>query len=679
MRKKYLRIIAGRGAALTAAAVLALSVPCYGAADVQAANNLRIASSAQDAASVQPGRPVKSAFQGRGRMLREAVDYPQRPYEHYSAGVMEQAMADFEKACAGEGQDEEVSRLYDLIISEFDRLSTMMYMAQIQYDRDVLNQDAAAEQAYTSDLYSEMGNKALTCLKKGMQSSYRPLLEEKIGKDYAYAVAYYEDSTPEEQALSRQEEELMRQYDQLAAGDISAQYQGEQWDYKRLEAEPDLDTEVYYDIKEALVKEKNRLLGGKFLELVQVRQKIAEASGYENYAEYANDILYGRDYSLSDIRELCRNVKEKILPLDDEIWYLEVDNESYESLDGLEGSTSDGILDTIGPCMGEIEPELGNIFQYMRDNHLYDISETEDEKRTDASYTVGLPSYSDAYIFINRDSTFRDYQSVTHEFGHFSAYYYNTVPELYQGFNVDVCEIQSQGLEMLALSHADDMFGRGADAYIFETVTDMLFAVISASMIQEFEEAVYTQPDMTLEDMNRRFKEIQDSYGSWYYPAYDDMCYEWVDIPHLFYSPMYYIGYGTSALSALDLWVIANGDWDKGVGTYLGILKEGMDAPYRETVAKWGMRDVFDGEELDGLVQDIRRLENLPGDISSTPGEEEPEPGDSIPGTSAGVPMTSTVQFVMVLGIGTVLILQVMILSVGLVIIWLLVRGKRKE
>lgn len=674
MRKNILRTAAGRSVALASAAVLVLSVPSYGAVNVQAAASVQAVS--VQAAGAQSGRPVKSVFPRHARMFRETVDYPQRPYEHYSAEVIEQAMADFGQACDGEGQEEEVARLYDLIISEFDRLSTMMYMAQIQYDRDVLDQDAVAEQAYTSDLYSEMGNKVLTCLKKGMQSSYRPLLEEKIGREYAYAVAYYEDSAPEEQALSRQEEELMRQYDQLAASGISAEYQGEQWDYKRLEAEPDLDSDVYYDIKEALVKEKNRLLGGKFLELVQVRQKIAEAAGYENYAEYANDVLYGRDYTLDDVRELCRNVKEKILPLDDEIWYLEVDNASYESLDTLEGSTVDEILDTIGPCLGEIEPELGNIFQYMRDNHLYDIAEAEDGNRTDASYTVGLPSYGDAYIFINRDNTFRDYQSVTHEFGHFSAYYYNTVPELFQGFNVDVCEIQSQGLEMLALSHAGDMFGQGADAYVFETVTDMLFAVISASMIQEFEEAVYTEPDMTLEDMNRRFKEIQDSYDSWYYPAFDDMCYEWVEIPHLFYSPMYYIGYGTSALSALDLWVISRDDWDKGIDTYLGILKEGMDAPYRETVTEWGMRDVFDADELEGLVQDIRRLENLSEEV---PGQEEAVTGESIPETSPEVSMTSTVQFVMVLGIGTVLILQVMILCVGLIIIWLMVKGKKKE
>ena len=51
-----------------------------------------------------------------GVMAHEAVPYSRRPYEHYDPAVMEQAMADFEQACAVEGRDEEVLRLYDAIV-----------------------------------------------------------------------------------------------------------------------------------------------------------------------------------------------------------------------------------------------------------------------------------------------------------------------------------------------------------------------------------------------------------------------------------------------------------------------------------------------------------------------------------------------------------------------------------
>lgn len=152
-----------RGMALAVTAVLAVSVPSYGAANVQAAASERI--------------------------FYEGVDYSQRPYEHYSVQAIDETMEEFEKACAEEGREEDVAALYEQIISEFDHLATMSYMAQLRYDRDVSNQEAAEEQAYTTDLYSEVGNKVFTCIQKGLNSSYRQLLEQEIGREYAYGIA----------------------------------------------------------------------------------------------------------------------------------------------------------------------------------------------------------------------------------------------------------------------------------------------------------------------------------------------------------------------------------------------------------------------------------------------------------------------------------------------------------
>ena len=42
-----------------------------------------------------------------------------------------------------------------------------------------------------------------------------------------------------------------------------------------------------------------------------------------------------------------------------------------------------------------------------------------------------------------------------------------------------------RGLEMLANQYAGDMFGEGAEAFEFETVTDMLYVIIMSCMLQE--------------------------------------------------------------------------------------------------------------------------------------------------------------------------------------------------
>lgn len=605
---------------------------------------------------------------GHGR-----ISYPQRSYEHYDPGAMEKAMEDFADACSGEGREEDVSRLYDEIISEFDRLATLTYMAQITYDRDVSDEEAAGEQAYTSQMYDEMADKAASCLKNGLSSTYRPLLEEKMGSENAEAITYYEEYSGEELELRNREQELLREYDQLASGGFTVQLEDGDWTYERLETDTNLDTERYAEIDEALDMEKNRVLGNNFLELVKVRREIAELAGYDNYAQYAYHAIYGRDYTMEDAEDLCAYVKQEIVPLNESIWNVDVDSASYDALYGLEDSTTDQIVDTVGANIESVDPDLAQIFHYMKDLGLNDIQSPESGgERLESSYTVGFPSYHDAFVFITRNNTFQDYQALIHEFGHFGSYYYNTVPEFFLGFNVDICELQSQGLEILMSGYAKDMFGEGGEAYAFETLTDMLYTAIMACILQDFEKSVYSDPDMSLEDMNRRFKEVQDAYTSQYYSVQGDMCYDWVDIPHLFYSPLYYIGYGTSALSALDLWTMAQEDKESAVKTYKGILKEGLDAPYRETISRWGMRDVFDREQIADLAGDIRILKGL-----GTGGYEEDLPDDGWE-ENTYAPAKGETQFVIMLGIVTVILLQAAILAVGITIMWMLTREKKK-
>ena len=91
--------------------------------------------------------------------------------------------------------------------------------------------------------------------------------------------------------------------------------------------------------------------------------------------------------------------------------------------------------------------------------------------------------------------------SVFHEFGHFASVYYDPTPSLFQNGYVDVSEIQSQGMQMLLMTFSDDMFGYAGRAMEAEAVSDLLDSIIAGAMMDEFETAVYAEPDMTLEDL----------------------------------------------------------------------------------------------------------------------------------------------------------------------------------
>lgn len=80
------------------------------------------------------------------------------------------------------------------------------------------------------------GDKAAACLKKGMNSSYKELLTDKMGIEYAPYIEYY-GKIRELTELNRREQELLREYDKLA-GDFTVELEGGQWSYSRLEREP---------------------------------------------------------------------------------------------------------------------------------------------------------------------------------------------------------------------------------------------------------------------------------------------------------------------------------------------------------------------------------------------------------------------------------------------------------
>ena len=198
---------------------------------------------------------------------------------------------------------------------------------------------------------------------------------------------------------------------------------------------------------------------------------------------------------------------------------------------------------------------------------------------------------------------------IIHEFGHFNETFHSTEHDLWSSFYIDVGEIHSQGLEVLFTAYAGEMFGpEGGRAFYWSTISNMVSSVLEGCMYDEFQTAVYADPDMTLQQVNRLFKSISEEYG-WAYDEGEEESYFWVEIPHTFQSPMYYISYAASALSALDLWLISLEDRDKAVDIYLELAAMGMSRPYRETVETVGLADVKDELATSLAYGKQRRLE----------------------------------------------------------------------
>ena len=538
------------------------------------------------------------------------VDYADMACTGYDDTALQSLLTELEALTASPaiqrengGTRAQVEALYRQILSELDELSTQSALAGIRYDANGADEAAAEASAALPQLSTRLFDQCYQTLALLADTPYRDILERDAGPDLVEELRTYQALTDREAALLEEEERLVQSYDRCMAQPAQVTVDGRVWTAEALEADETLDDETWWEIYGLLEREQNRAAGEIFLQLVRVRTEIARENGYQSYADYAYQLLYDRDYTLEEIRSVRRAAKEYWVPLEAALADA-VSPRELRALDVRTRENGDAILDAVQPYMGRVDPDLAETFAFLRQYHLYDIAPSG--SKLPLGYTVSLPSYGTAFIFNCPYGDYQDYATLIHEFGHFNEAFHSTEHDLWASFHIDVGEIHSQGLEVLFTSCADELFGpEGGRAFYWSTISNMVSSVLEGCMYDEFQEAVYDDPDLTLEEVNRLFRGISEEYG-YVYGEDEEESYFWVEIPHNFQSPMYYISYATSALSALDLWLRSLEDWDSAVDTYLELAAMGMRRPYRETVEAVGLRDIFRERTMRLLAEGIQ-------------------------------------------------------------------------
>ena len=416
------------------------------------------------------------------------------------------------------------------------------------------------------------------------------------------SLAEYKEMTEEEKEFYLKENSLTQEYEQAAQEDYYFTYDGEEWNFARFMEEYDrLDQDDYIEIYQGLYREKNSILGEIYLELVQLRNESAKLEGYDNYAEYAYDALYVRDYSLKDVEGLFQEIKKSVVPAlydAQEIYY----STDFSALYDLPETTAEERLKKVSLYLEQIDPELMECYDYMKQYELYDMD--PGEGKADTGFTVTLPYYNDVFIFDSPYGNYYDYTTAIHEFGHYNYMFHDTEDILTQQSNIDLNEIHSQGLEMLYYDYADELLdGEAGDLFQFMEVYQMADNTVEASLVSEFEIQVYNNPGMTLEDMNKLYHNLSAKYGIYYNENISE-AYSWVDISHIFNSPCYYIGYATSAFSSLDLLTLSEENRHEAVEKYMELTTLPTYVPYCAAVEYVGLRDIFEKGTAKEIIQE---------------------------------------------------------------------------
>lgn len=437
-----------------------------------------------------------------------------------------------------------------------------------------------------------------------VNSKFSKELKKEIGKDgFNYLKNIGKLNSEEVENLLKKEQDLVVKYEDLLSKS-TVSVDGMEIDFEEAMSKPNLGYEEYVEIYSDYLKKYNPIFGNIFLELVQTRTEIATKLGFKNYTDYAY-LNLNKDYSQEDARKFRSDVKEYIVPLyrkvtsqpsDSSIYIKAYKNRSFRKFDKV---------------LEDISPKLKECFNYMKKYDLYDYS--SGKNKSPGGYTTYITKYNAPFLFNTWDNSFLGVTSFAHEFGHFYNYYNSINLNSTIQPSIDICEVHSTSLEILFYKYFDEFFGKQSEAIKKEHLSIVLNTIIDACLYDEFQEIIYKNPYMSLNDINKLFFDLEEEYGVSNKTLKDKNAPFWILVSHNFQVPFYYLSYGLASDVSLQIWELSQDDYRKAVDVYMNFLNQNTDAGFKDVVEKVNLQSPFESgnlEEISSALYDYFGIEN---------------------------------------------------------------------
>ena len=533
-----------------------------------------------------------------------ALSLGDMPYEMYDIQDFYDLLDELEALARKPGNEGAITECYQKLLDESCRIGTDYALAYIRYMEN-LTSDYAEDMTTLEDISTQSSDALSQTLARLLEGDYADLIRKLLGgDDLAEELEDYTETDEALLSLSKEVSRKVQQYNELTLAQISVTLDGETYTMDSLD---EIEEEaLYWEVATALGKKENEQLAPILIDLIGLYNQTAELSGYDSYAELAYE-GYSRDYTPEDARALHAAVKESIVPVYQEIGELV---QSYENPDVLGEIDAEKLMATVGQYIGTVDADLDLSFRHMSQVGLYSIDYYTG--RGDG-FTINLPQYNDAAIFMDLVGDDSDLETLVHEFGHYNAGMHQKQQALDTGFCMDTSEIHSQGLEVLFLSCADAVYGdENAAVKKLNILYNLLDSIIQGCLQDEFQQLSYAAAKdhkLTVKELNELACRLYNEYGLETQPGAKEI-YSWVEIPHTYESPFYYISYATSAVNALDILSISQEDYREAADTYMRLTALPMDIPYQQALEQVGLHNTFDADTLQFIGQGVAEYVN---------------------------------------------------------------------
>lgn len=506
---------------------------------------------------------------------------------------------------------------------------SMMTIAQIRNYLDVNDTFYSEEMEYLDTFDARIQNSYNQMFSSIENSRFSSIQNMIFGESGAEDLQMSSQASSEEiLSLQEQEKKLVAEYYYEYAQATVSTPEGEVL-FSSLDSE---GQSAYYN---QFIQKYNQQFGELYLELVSLREQMAQALGYDSYTQVADLDMLRNSYTREDIKTFREDIKQTIAPvyrsyLED--FYRRAENRDqpgYVYLLGEQSPVPQGswqeTLDQFEQLYQQMSEQTGECYSYLLSHEFIDAEPSQ--TKANVTFSTLIYSLNTPFLFANMNGSAEDVFSISHEFGHcFAMWQQLKLGSQQEGRSMDVSEIHSQAMQMLTLPYYEIFYGEDAGTARKYDVYTMVAGILTAAMNDEFQEKIYENPQMTVQELNELYKELAMEYGLVVESPYFDMesfSMGWFTTNQYFDTPFYAIDYALSGCVAMEFLQMGLEDYTKALETYLSLVQQNSDYDFMTVLEETGLSSPFETEQMEALAQTMEDFLQGDGSFSVDNTEQE--------------------------------------------------------
>jgi len=535
-----------------------------------------------------------------------------RPDLEQMKELVRQTVAGLDNAASAAAQAE----IYYAFEKAEKNVETMSTIAYIRHSIDTRDAFYAREQEWMDQAmpqFEELRQQVNLAL---LRSPYRKELGEILGEllfvNLEIAVRSFK---PELMDLMSEENRLVSDYQKLYASAM-VEFDGKTMPLPMLgpykQSTDRAVRKAAYETEGRFFDAHREELDAIYDQLVKNRTAQGKLMGYDTFLPLGYDRMNRNCYGPEKVaafrqqvaRDLvpvvcrCKQSQQERLGLDRLSLY--DDNMRFADGNATPMGTADDILRAGLEMYHGLSPETAEFIDFLYENELLDV--LSKPGKAPGGYCSSLPDYKAPFIFSNFNGTSGDVDILTHEAGHAFADYRASrkgyIRPL-QSPTMEACECHSMSMEFLTQDFHKLFFGSDTRKYEISHCEDSLGFIPYGCLVDEFQHLVYENPDMTPDQRNGLWLELEAKYRPWL--DFEDLPFYsrgagWQRQLHIYLMPFYYIDYCMAQTVALQFWIASMADREGAWQKYLTFTDLGGSRSFEDLVRGSGLEVPYENE-----------------------------------------------------------------------------------